>query len=484
MPGGAQPASVHSKAPGSSSRDGPRMPSGCQRLHGSGSSAPSTRYAVVGARQRSTIASYTPKPASSSECSRPSTRSAIRSAPGAQTRNSARPSPSGKAPRRRSNGRWLTGTRTASSRVERCSSQAMQMFLATLLATAAVAAPVTEPATNVTATERDAERDASTRRRRSTSSTAPRPRTASRRRRRPSRRRPGLGHRLRPDRRDDVPLPDRSSTASRERRTFTTAANPKPPVDLRPAGARHRGRTRRRRPPRSNANGSATTYRIEYGTSTRYGSETAPAQAPSTGTPSVSVKLDRPAAVHALPLAHGGHQRGRHHARRRPLVPDRPPAHRRQPLAVAQDGAVGRRRAPRRPRQRRRRVGDDRRAPAAAAAGPGLRGGGHRPHGQRRRLPVHDPQAVDDHALPRRHAHAGGRHQPRGHGSQPRPGRRSARASSRASGRASRARSCPASPARSRSSSTGPASAGTQVRTATLTPADETVSRYASSSGG
>src|SRR5687768_2612363 len=72
---------------------------------------------------------------------------------GAQTRNSARPSPSGKAPRRRSNGSWVTDTRTASSRGERCSIEAMLMFLATVLAAAAVAAPpTTEPATGVGAT--------------------------------------------------------------------------------------------------------------------------------------------------------------------------------------------------------------------------------------------------------------------------------------------------------------------------------------------
>src|SRR5919108_2266691 len=93
-----------------------------------------------------------PNPASSRLCSRPPTRSVMSPARGAQTRNSARPSPSGKAPRRRSNGRWVTGTRTASSRAEGCSIEAMRMFLATVLAAFAVAAPTTEPATNVTAT--------------------------------------------------------------------------------------------------------------------------------------------------------------------------------------------------------------------------------------------------------------------------------------------------------------------------------------------
>ncbi len=39
--GGSKPASVHSKAAVSSTREGPRSPAGCQREHGSGSSWPS-----------------------------------------------------------------------------------------------------------------------------------------------------------------------------------------------------------------------------------------------------------------------------------------------------------------------------------------------------------------------------------------------------------------------------------------------------------
>ena len=72
--------------------------------------------------------------------------------------------------------------------------------------------------------------------------------------------------------------------------TFTTAPNPKPPAisnqrarDITPDSATATASV--------NANGSATSYRIEYGTSTRYGSETAPVQAPGTGTTSISIKL-------------------------------------------------------------------------------------------------------------------------------------------------------------------------------------------------
>ena len=116
-----------------------------------------------------------------------------------------------------------------------------------------------------------------------------------------------------------------------------------------------------------NANGSATTYTIEWGTTTRYGSQTAAASAGNGRTPTaVTARLTGLQPVHALSLAHGGHQRGRHHARARPHVPDRAAALRGHHRALAPHRAVGRRPADRRAGDRRRRRRDDRRAPAAA----------------------------------------------------------------------------------------------------------------------
>ena len=103
----------------------------------------------------------------------------------------------------------------------------------------------------------------------------------------------------------------------------------------------------------------------------------------------------RAAAVHALPLAAGRHQRRRHHARSRPDVHDRAGADRRQPRRVAQDGPVGQRPQPRRPRQRAGLGRADRRARAAAIpVRRRLQGVAHRRARAGRRLPVHDRQPL------------------------------------------------------------------------------------------
>jgi hypothetical protein len=73
--------------------------------------------------------------------------------------------------------------------------------------------------------------------------------------------------------------------------TFTTAANPQPPV-ISNQRARDIGPRSANATASINANGSATTYRVEYGTSTNYGEETALTQLPGTGSGSVSVELD------------------------------------------------------------------------------------------------------------------------------------------------------------------------------------------------
>ena len=72
---------------------------------------------------------------------------------------------------------------------------------------------------------------------------------------------------------------------------FTTTANPKPPA-VSDQRARDIGPSSATATASINPNGSATTYRIEYGTSTRYGKQTAVAVAPSTAPSSISVQLD------------------------------------------------------------------------------------------------------------------------------------------------------------------------------------------------
>jgi hypothetical protein len=167
----------------------------------------------------------------------------------------------------------------------------MQMFLASLLAAVAVAAPSTEPATNITASGAtlNGKVDA-----------------------------PATVHfeygtttaygNVTPDQvvgAGTVSVPVSGLTPETtyhyqlvvnglpvaDDESFTTTANPKPPTvsdqrarDIEPGSATATALI--------NPNGSPTTYRIEYGTTTRYGRETPVAQAPSTSPSSISVKLD------------------------------------------------------------------------------------------------------------------------------------------------------------------------------------------------
>jgi hypothetical protein len=167
----------------------------------------------------------------------------------------------------------------------------MQMFLATLLATAAVAAPTTEPPTNVTATgatlNGSVDGPATIFFQWGTSasygnSTANQTVAAA------------------------GPVSATLSTLSAETtyhyrlvvngtaandQSFTTAANPLPP-GVSNQRARDIGPESATATASIDPNGGATTYRVEYGTTTRYGRETAPAQTPTTGVAAVSVKLD------------------------------------------------------------------------------------------------------------------------------------------------------------------------------------------------
>jgi hypothetical protein len=169
----------------------------------------------------------------------------------------------------------------------------MRMFLASLLATAAVAAPTTQPATNVTATSATLN---GTVEGSPTSVRFEYGTTAS----------GGYGlatgnltvtggqvtatvSSLTPETEyqyrivvDGVPYGNAK---------FTTAPNPKPP-GVSEQRARDIGPSSATATASINPNGSATTYRIEYGTSTRYGKETTAAVAPSTSPSSISVELD------------------------------------------------------------------------------------------------------------------------------------------------------------------------------------------------
>jgi hypothetical protein len=71
--------------------------------------------------------------------------------------------------------------------------------------------------------------------------------------------------------------------------TFTTGANPKPP-DISDQRAHEIAAESALATASINPNGSATTYRIEYGTTTRYGSDTGPAQLP-VGATSISTRI-------------------------------------------------------------------------------------------------------------------------------------------------------------------------------------------------
>jgi hypothetical protein len=73
--------------------------------------------------------------------------------------------------------------------------------------------------------------------------------------------------------------------------TFTTAPNPAPPV-ISNQRARDIGPRTATATATINAGGSATTYRVEYGTTTNYGSETTLAQFSGTATGSVAVELE------------------------------------------------------------------------------------------------------------------------------------------------------------------------------------------------
>jgi hypothetical protein len=162
----------------------------------------------------------------------------------------------------------------------------MRMFLASLLATAAVAAPVTGPATNVTATSATLTGtvDAAGPFTFEYGTTSLYGLTAS-----------GTATSAGSVQVDVSGLTAETTYHYRivggADRTFTTAANPKPPSvsdqrarDIAPDSATATASI--------NANGSATTYRVEYGTSTNYGKETTLAQLPGTGIGTVAVGLD------------------------------------------------------------------------------------------------------------------------------------------------------------------------------------------------
>jgi hypothetical protein len=167
----------------------------------------------------------------------------------------------------------------------------MQMFLASLLAAVAVAAPSTEPATNITASgatlngKVDApatvhfEYGTTTAYGNVTPDQVVGAGTVSV---------PVSG--LTPETTyhyqlvvNGVPVADDEA--------FTTTANPKPPA-VSDQRARDIGPSSATATASINPNGSATNYRIEYGTSTRYGKQTAVAVAPSTAPSSISVQLD------------------------------------------------------------------------------------------------------------------------------------------------------------------------------------------------
>lgn len=82
----------------------------------------------------------------------------------------------------------------------------------------------------------------------------------------------------------------RSATEVGGDRTFTTAANPRPPT-ISSQRARDIAPTTANATATINGNGSTTSYRVEYGTTTRYGSETTLVQATGTGSSPVSVSL-------------------------------------------------------------------------------------------------------------------------------------------------------------------------------------------------
>jgi hypothetical protein len=165
----------------------------------------------------------------------------------------------------------------------------MQMFLATLFATAAVAAPSTQPATNVSAGGATLN---------GTVDTAGMAYfeygTTT-----------GYGLNTAPQAVTPGPVSANISGLTAETTyhfrirmgadagqdlTFPTAANPKPP-SVSDQRARSIAAESATATASVNPNGSPTTYRIEYGTSTRYGRQTTPAQIPGGSAASISVQL-------------------------------------------------------------------------------------------------------------------------------------------------------------------------------------------------
>ena len=205
--------------------------------------------------------------------------------------------------------------------------------------------------------------------------------------------------------------------------TFTTIANPQPPAianqhsrEITPDAATTTATV--------NANGGATTYTIEWGTTTRYGSQTAAASAGNGRTPTaVTARLT---GLNPYTLYHwrtvatnaAGTTRGR----------DRTFRTARLPSAVTI--GLSRRTVP--------WGGDLRiggRVTGAGASGLTVALQQQRfpidadfaqlsdcAHRQGRRLPVHDPRPLVDHQLPRRHGDPGRRHQPGRHRPQRRQG--------------------------------------------------------------
>jgi hypothetical protein len=166
----------------------------------------------------------------------------------------------------------------------------MRMFLASLLATAAVAAPTTDPASNVTATgatlNGTVEGAATVFFQWGTTTSYGNSTTEQ----------TVAGGRV------SATLSTLSADTTYHYRmvvnnvaandvAFTTAPNPRPP-EVSNQRARNIGPGSATATASVDPNGSPTSYRIEYGTTTRYGNETTVAQIPGASTASISVELD------------------------------------------------------------------------------------------------------------------------------------------------------------------------------------------------
>jgi hypothetical protein len=165
----------------------------------------------------------------------------------------------------------------------------MQMFLATLLATVAVAAPSTQPATNVSASGATLNGTVDT----AGMAYFEYGTTATY----------GLNTPAQAVTPGAVTANISGLTAETtyhyrirmgvdagEDRTFTTAPNPLPPA-ISNQRARDIGPESANATATIDPKGSTTSYRVEYGTTTRYGSQTSAAQTPTTGVSPVSVAL-------------------------------------------------------------------------------------------------------------------------------------------------------------------------------------------------